>query len=129
MEVFEVFKSISDAINQIKGKNIVGVASALVALIRLYRMIPKAPWVPAGKEWIVQLSLFWVGYIISALTGALGLGMTWEQAFAGALAVAVNASGIHTVTKAAGQAIATRLENKPRNGFFSGLLDFVLPHK
>lgn len=127
MEVFEVFRSISDAINQIKGKDILGVSSALVALIRLYRMVPKAPWVPQGKEWAVQLGLFWVGYVVSALTGALGFNMTWEQAFAGALAVAVNASGIHVVTKSAGQSL--RQNESKEKGWFSKLLDVVLPHK
>lgn len=129
MEIFEAFQSISDAINQIKGKDILGVSSALVALIRLYRIIPKAPWVPANLEWVVQVGLFWVGYIAAALTGALGFKMGWGDALVGAVAVAVNASGIHAVTRAAGQIVRTPVaENKPNaQNFMQKLANVFLP--
>lgn len=105
MDIIELFNSISAAINQLKGKDILGISTALVALIRAYRLIPGAPWPGAEKAWIVPFATFWVGYVASVLTGALGFQMGWGEAFVGGLAVATNAAGVHALTKATGQAV------------------------
>lgn len=83
-----------------------GAAGALITLlIRVYRLIPGAPWPSDKWQWLVHLVTFVLAFVASMLVGALAGGLGWAAAAVSAFGIAATAITGHEVTKALGKAV------------------------
>lgn len=123
----DVFTDIFSSINEIKAGSVVGIGGLMAAVVRLYKMVPGAPWPKEKHNWIVSVALFFGGLLTSVLTGALGFNAPWGEAVMTGLGVAVNAAGIHTVTSQLGAAVRKADAPGERPGFFSKMISLFAP--
>lgn len=122
---FNVITDIMEAVESLKAGSVVGVGAILTVLIRVYRMIPKAPWPKEKWNWVIVLVTFVVGFLAAMFTGVFGFGLGWGPSVLAALGVAVNAAGFNSVTKAAAQALPPQPVESP----FRKAASVVIPFK
>lgn len=101
----ELFETLTFAIDNLRAGNVVGIGALLTFAIRLYRLVPGAPWPKPQHHWIVLLCTFVIGFVIALFTGVFGFGLSWGAAIIAGLGVATNAIGIHSATQAIGGAV------------------------
>lgn len=105
-----------------------GAAGALIMLVvRIYRMIPGAPWPKEKWQWVVQLVVFILSFVASMLVGALAGGIGWGAAAAAAFGVAATAITGHEVTKSLGAALRAPVPKGYVPSPFRDAASLVLP--
>lgn len=122
----DIFTELFGAIESLKTGNVVGVGGILMFAVRLYRMIPNAPWPSQKWNWLVALVIFLVGFLVAMFTGVFGFGLSWGAAVLAALGVAVNAAGLNGVTSAIGAAVMPP-QSTPVVSPFRAAASIVLP--
>lgn len=104
MEEGHLISNLLEAVNSLRAGSVVGVGGILMVVVRFYRMMG-GPWPSEKWSWLVALVTFLVGLLGALFTGVFGFGLSWGSALLAALGVAVNAAGLHSVTKSVGNAL------------------------